>query len=396
MLSFTARALRRAAASRRRAADVKKQNYASQGTNMNWFYESGGSQQGPVSEAELDRLLAEGKITGDTLVWREGMAGWMPHRSARPAQVAPPNLDYEVTRPGTPLAQSTAAPVSPAPTPLGSSAGGSDAPQPGWIRCSYTGRYFPPSDIIYIEGRPYSAAAKPQVLASLTSGQALPGTSGDRTGPAWEQRETLGWVKAIVETVKSALLQPAACFSTMRREGGLGTPLTYSAVVAGAGLALNYLYQFMFQGAFAAIFSSMGQSASQARLQMGMGVAMSIVMIIFSPLLAVVGTLINAGITHLCLMLFKGANYPFEVTARVSSYAFSSAMVLYAIPFCGGYVGAIWGIVIMCIGLAKAHECTTDKAVGAVLLPMGVCCVAAVILVMVFGFSAAAASGAFR
>lgn len=377
---------------------LKKQNYASQGTNMNWFYESGGSQQGPVSEAELDRLLAEGKITGDTLVWREGMAGWMPHRTARPAPAAAPDLDYEVTRPGTSLGQAPAAPISPVATgaPHGSSAAGSDTPQPGWIRCSYTGRYFPPSDIIYIEGRPYSAAAKPQVLASLTSGQALPGASGDRTGPAWEQRETLGWVKAIVETVKPALLQPAVCFSTMRREGGLGAPLTYAAVVGGTGCALNYLYNLLFQGAFAALFTSMGQSASQARIQMGMGVAMSIVMMILSPLLAVIATLFNAGITHLCLMLFKGANHPFEVTARVSSYAFSSAMVLYAIPFCGGYVGAIWGIVIMCIGLAKAHECSTEKAVGAVLLPMGVCCVAAVLLMMVFGISAAAAGGAFK
>jgi hypothetical protein len=50
----------------------------------------------------------------------------------------------------------------------------------------------------------------------------------------------------------------------------------------------------------------------------------------------------------------------------------------------------------MCIGLAKAHECSTEKAVGAVLLPMGVCCVAAVILMMVFGISAAAAGGAFK
>jgi hypothetical protein len=80
---------------------------------MNWFYESGGTQQGPVSETDLDRLLAEGKITPDTLVWREGMAGWTPLRTARPAPAAAPDLDLEVTRPGTPLGQAPMAPASP-------------------------------------------------------------------------------------------------------------------------------------------------------------------------------------------------------------------------------------------------------------------------------------------
>jgi hypothetical protein len=364
---------------------------------MNWFYESGGSQQGPVTEAELDRLLAEGKITQDTLVWREGMAGWMPHRAARPAPAAGPDLDLEVTRPGgPPAAASTSQITSSAPLGSPSSGRGSDTPQPGWIRCSYTGRYFPPSEIIYIEGRPYSAAAKPQVLASLTSGQMLPGHDSDRTGPDWERRESLGWFKAILGTIKSALLQPNQCFSTMRREGGLGTPLLYTAITAGAGLALSYLYNLLFQGVIAGMAASLGGPAGQPGLQMGMGVAMSVVFMVLSPLLAIVGTLINAGVTHLCLMLFKGANYPFETTLRATSYGFSSAMIFYAIPFCGGYIGAIWGIVIMCLGLGKAQECSTEKAVGAVLLPIALCCFGAFALAMVFGFSAAAAGGAFR
>jgi hypothetical protein len=115
---------------------------------MNWYYESGGQQQGPVADSELDRLLAEGKITLDTLVWREGLAGWTPLRTARPAAPppvaapAPVDAGWELTRPAAPIA------------PAASAAGGSDTPQPGWIRCTLTGRYFPPSEIIYLEGKP--------------------------------------------------------------------------------------------------------------------------------------------------------------------------------------------------------------------------------------------------
>jgi uncharacterized RDD family membrane protein YckC len=50
----------------------------------NWYYAAGGKQAGPVSEAELDALAASGTVNGDTLVWREGLADWQPHRVARP------------------------------------------------------------------------------------------------------------------------------------------------------------------------------------------------------------------------------------------------------------------------------------------------------------------------
>jgi uncharacterized membrane protein len=50
---------------------------------MTWHYAVDGGQRGPVDDGELDRLLASGAITPDTLVWRAGMAGWQPLRDAR-------------------------------------------------------------------------------------------------------------------------------------------------------------------------------------------------------------------------------------------------------------------------------------------------------------------------
>ena len=127
---------------------------------MNWYYESGGQQQGPVTETDLDRLLSEGKINPDTLIWREGMSGWTPLRTARPS--AAPSVPSSPVPPAPGLSLEPSAPGA-----IPSSTTGSDQPQPGWIRCSFTGRYFPPSEIIYLEGKPYSAAAKPQVIAAM-------------------------------------------------------------------------------------------------------------------------------------------------------------------------------------------------------------------------------------
>ena len=43
---------------------------------MEWYYASGGQQKGPVSDSEVARLVQEGVIAPDTLVWRAGMADW--------------------------------------------------------------------------------------------------------------------------------------------------------------------------------------------------------------------------------------------------------------------------------------------------------------------------------
>jgi hypothetical protein len=41
-----------------------------------WYYGMHGQQIGPVAESELRQLIAQGVVTRETMVWREGMAEW--------------------------------------------------------------------------------------------------------------------------------------------------------------------------------------------------------------------------------------------------------------------------------------------------------------------------------
>jgi len=342
---------------------------------MNWYYESAGQQQGPVADSELDRLLAGGQITLDTLVWREGMPGWTPLRTARPS--APPpvqNIEdsdpgWEVTRPGTP------------PTAQPSSTQGSDAPQPGWIRCSLTGRYFPPSEIIYLEGKPYSAAAKPQVVASMQSGAALPVVSTDRHGPAWEHRQQLGFMKAIVETVKAILMEPTRAFTTMRREGGLQDPLIFNLIVGSVGGIVLQIFlgllQMIIPGMLGASQSGGGPSAAAMVAGGAVGMVMGVIMV---PVQVALYAFIGSGITHLCLMMLKGAAQPFETTFRVINYTQGAMGALQLVPVIGWIAMVPWSFVCTIIGLARAHEISTGKAALAVFLPLIVCVCLAVAL----------------
>lgn len=46
-----------------------------------WYYIKNETQQGPISEGELTGLMANGILTAETLVWKEGMADWQPARA---------------------------------------------------------------------------------------------------------------------------------------------------------------------------------------------------------------------------------------------------------------------------------------------------------------------------
>lgn len=56
---------------------------------MQWYYAIDGQRCGPVSEAEFARLIAVGTITGETLVWRQGLAAWAPWSTLSATTVLP-------------------------------------------------------------------------------------------------------------------------------------------------------------------------------------------------------------------------------------------------------------------------------------------------------------------
>ena len=79
-------------------------------------------------------------------------------------------------------------------------------------------------------------------------------------------------------------------------------------------------------------------------------------------------------------MLVGGAKKSYETTLRVVCFATGSTQPLLIVPFCGSFVAGIWGLIVECIGLARAHETDIGRAVLAILLPMMVCCGGAFLL----------------
>ena len=84
---------------------------------------------------------------------------------------------------------------------------------------------------------------------------------------------------------------------------------------------------------------------------MGFGIVFGVILL---PVILVCGMFVGSGVLHLCLMIVGGAKKPFETTFRVVCFSSGSTYLLAMIPFCGGFVAAIYNIVLQCMGLARA------------------------------------------
>lgn len=107
-------------------------------------------------EADLAALHKDGKVTPETLVWREGMAAWQPLREANPGLVG--------------------APASPSQSP------GAPPAILGQVMCSQCGGMFPASDVIRYGTASVCAACKPIFLQKLKEGASVTGGGG---GTGW-------------------------------------------------------------------------------------------------------------------------------------------------------------------------------------------------------------------
>jgi hypothetical protein len=253
-----------------------------------------------------------------------------------------------------------------------------------------TGR-FAPTDLGWREGMtswqtlaqfPEFAAAigiSTPVAGAAASGAPLAPAILSRTGLPWENREQLGLVKAFSDTLVMVLTKPAEAFQIMRAEGNFVDPLIY-AVIGGS---VGFMVYFLFTLAFGS-FGMMGGHHNPLGAMFGAGIGM-IFMIILCPIFVALSVFIGSAIIHVCLMLVGGAKKSFETTFRVVCFASGSTQPLLIIPFCGGLISGIWGIVAECIGLARAHETDVGRAVLAILLPLVVCCGGGFFLLMMFG-----------
>ena len=249
-----------------------------------------------------------------------------------------------------------------------------------------TGR-FVPTDIGWHEGManwqplsqfPELGAAAPLAPPPQTGASATSEAAASRSGLPWDHRQERGFFNAFVETLVMVLTKPGEAFTIMKREGGLGEPLIYALIGGCLGGIVSVLFSL---GLHSVGFFADRHDTFAAMT--GMGVSAGFIVLV--PLFIVIGLFIGSAIVHVCLMIVGGANQSFETTFRVIAFSQGSTGPLQMVPVCGGLIAGVWALICNCIGLARAHETDTGRAVLAVFLPLIVCCGGGLLIAFMFG-----------
>jgi uncharacterized RDD family membrane protein YckC len=186
---------------------------------MNWYYVSQGQQAGPVTQEELLALVREGKISEETLVWREGMPNWTAFHQAN-ITATPPN---------------TPPPLQPPP-----------APNPNEALCVECGKIVPVDETIHYGNVRVCAACKPVFLQKLAEGAKINVTSSIR------QLHYAGfWIRFVAKFVDGLILGIpfwVIMFITTGTTGALTYTRSQAAPPSSANSVLILLMQLGFIG----------------------------------------------------------------------------------------------------------------------------------------------------
>jgi hypothetical protein len=161
---------------------------------MEWYYAIKGEQKGPVGDADFQQLVQQGVVNADTLIWRQGLAGWAPYGASATAVVAPP----------------------------------------GSVICASCGRPVPESDAFTLSGTRYCAVCKPQILQRVAEGKPIASPAAEEMRKKYLSHEASVKSIGILYYLGGAALVLVALASVVTVVAGKGKPETMAiAIVLG-------------------------------------------------------------------------------------------------------------------------------------------------------------------
>lgn len=180
----------------------------------------------------------------------------------------------------------------------------------------------------------------------------------------WELRSSALDLGALWRTTRDILRHPKAAFSSVSYEAGKRSCLLYALIYGSLGQILG-IYWLTVAGI-------LGNTIEAGTLENTIWFAGAALL---TPLFFLISLYIAAGLAHFFLQVLRGASRPFSATLQVSAYVSGATSLLNLfplnlIPVAGSMIIPIWALVLNSVGLARAHQTSTLKALFALLLPL--------------------------
>src|SRR5687767_2211328 len=166
-------------------------------------------------------------------------------------------------------------------------------------------------------------------------------------------------VGSFVDVVRRAVLQPAAFFAGLPRQGSFLGPLVFALICVEISAILVGLLTFIdVPGGVTWLFGAKGNQGFLAFLGG----------LVIAPIAGTVGVFLTALVTHLLVVLVVGSGHSgFGATFRIVAYSSVTSLVGW-IPFIG-WIASLYRLYLATVGIREMHATTTGKALLIVVLP---------------------------
>lgn len=185
--------------------------------------------------------------------------------------------------------------------------------------------------------------------------------------PAWED-PAVPFPLNLAETWRRSVFQPGPFFANGPFDRPPVRPILYYLVISVLAAALSLTWGTLLPTSQGGLLETFGEvmnvplpeAAAAGRL-------VRLVDFFLTPFWAVLYLIISSLLLHIFVLLLVPERRSLTATVRTICYACGPGLFA-IIPFVGGWVAGIWGIVVTVIGVREAHRTTTARAFAAWLL----------------------------
>jgi hypothetical protein len=173
-----------------------------------------------------------------------------------------------------------------------------------------------------------------------------------------------------------AFSEPGRLFSALARDN-LGPPVLYGVLTGTFVGVVSILWHMLFIGT---VMLAEGANAGEFAI----GTGLYALVLCLTPLFTLIGLFISAALYHVSLLILGDGQHGFAVSFRALAYGNTPAL-LAILPFCGGFAGGLWSMVLVIMAFKLGHATDWWRAILAYFLPSILCCCLLGWLLMSFG-----------
>ena len=202
-------------------------------------------------------------------------------------------------------------------------------------------------------------------------------TAAASEGIPWEQVQSRGVTRAVLETLHESILKPGIFFQRVALSRNSFMAILYGLVIGSVGSLFNFLWTYFLITPLLAFIPWLEQYT-------GSNTA-SITGLMFTPIIVFLKIALTALYFHTLLFITRSNAQNSRATLRIVCYA-QSAAILSCIPLAGSVIAPLWELYLMAIGFHKVHKISITRAVVIILLPLIVVGVGLILLIAgIFG-----------